>query len=255
MEEAVWVRSEELVVCFVQRKGLRLEWGLEGFLTFLTCNFQSSQIMQIGYNLFPLCNFQFSPFGWINSHPPHSFLAKQYHPFSSHISPLPYPSSPYHPSWQKQLMSPSTCHLISSQTSINHATSAAAERGRMTQLTTIMLEKKNQLTSYLISCVWRKFHFWLRVGCCLLFFCASYSILLSRGGWGRVGHWLCSVIIILFTFIVLVIWYMQQAWRMVVPLSCSFAATFSERVTRTVRKFSPHLAAKMRPRHMWVSNY
>jgi ABC-type Fe3+-siderophore transport system permease subunit len=97
-------------------------------------------------------------------------------------------------------MSPSTCHLISSQTSINHATSAAAERGRMTQLTTIMLEKKNQLTSYLISCVWRKFHFWLRVGCCLLFFCASYSILLSRGGWGRVGHWLCSVIIILHAF-------------------------------------------------------
>ncbi|KAJ6901260.1 prenylated rab acceptor family protein [Populus alba x Populus x berolinensis] len=32
----------------------------------------------------------------------------------------------------------------------------------------------------------------------------------------------------------------------------SFAATFSERVTRTVRKFSPHLAAKMRPRHMPV---
>ncbi|KAJ6902181.1 PRA1 family protein A3 [Populus alba x Populus x berolinensis] len=35
-------------------------------------------------------------------------------------------------------------------------------------------------------------------------------------------------------------------------LNDSFAATFSERVTRTVRKFSPHLAAKMRPRHMPV---
>lgn len=32
--------------------------------------------------------------------------------------------------------------------------------------------------------------------------------------------------------------------------SCSFAATFSEKITRTVRKFSPHLAAKMRPPHM-----
>lgn len=32
----------------------------------------------------------------------------------------------------------------------------------------------------------------------------------------------------------------------------SFAATFSEKVTRTVRKFSPHLAAKMRPPHMLV---
>jgi hypothetical protein len=171
--------------------------------------------------------------------------------FSFTLSILPLPSFLAKAAYQ----SPSTCHLISSQTSINHATSAAAERGRMKQLTTITLEKTNQLTSYLIFCVWRKFHFWLRAGCCLLFFCASYSMLLSRGGWGRVGHWLCSVIIILFTFIVLVIWYMQQAWRMVVPLSCSFAATFSERVTRTVRKFSPHLAAKMRPRHMWVSNY
>lgn len=90
----MWLRSEGLVVCFVQRKGWRLESGLEEFLTFLTCNFQSSQIMQIGYHLFPLCNFQFSPFGWIDSHPPHSFLAKQDHPFSSHISPLPYPSPP-----------------------------------------------------------------------------------------------------------------------------------------------------------------
>ncbi|KAJ6726996.1 PRA1 PROTEIN [Salix purpurea] len=35
-------------------------------------------------------------------------------------------------------------------------------------------------------------------------------------------------------------------------LNDSFAATFSERVTRTVRKFSPHLAAKMRPPHMPV---
>ncbi|KAG8651372.1 PRA1 family protein A3 [Manihot esculenta] len=32
----------------------------------------------------------------------------------------------------------------------------------------------------------------------------------------------------------------------------SFAATFSEKVTKTVRKFSPHLAAKMRPPHMPV---
>ncbi|KAI5574914.1 hypothetical protein POPTR_010G198000v4 [Populus trichocarpa] len=32
----------------------------------------------------------------------------------------------------------------------------------------------------------------------------------------------------------------------------SFAASFSEKVTRTVRKFSPHLAAKMRPPHMPV---
>ncbi|XP_057971036.1 PRA1 family protein A1-like [Malania oleifera] len=30
-------------------------------------------------------------------------------------------------------------------------------------------------------------------------------------------------------------------------LNDSFAGTFSEKVTRTVRKFSPHLAAKMRP--------
>ncbi|KDP44875.1 hypothetical protein JCGZ_01375 [Jatropha curcas] len=35
-------------------------------------------------------------------------------------------------------------------------------------------------------------------------------------------------------------------------LNDSFAATFSEKVTRTVRKFSPHLAAKMRPPHMPV---
>lgn len=35
-------------------------------------------------------------------------------------------------------------------------------------------------------------------------------------------------------------------------LNDSFAATFSEKVTRTVRKFSPHLAAKLRPRHMPV---
>ncbi|KAG5239891.1 prenylated rab acceptor family protein [Salix suchowensis] len=35
-------------------------------------------------------------------------------------------------------------------------------------------------------------------------------------------------------------------------LNDSFAATFSERVTRTIRKFSPHLAAKMRPPHMPV---
>jgi len=27
----------------------------------------------------------------------------------------------------------------------------------------------------------------------------------------------------------------------------SFAGTFSEKLTRTVRQFSPHLAAKMRP--------
>ncbi|KAJ6983038.1 hypothetical protein NC653_025993 [Populus alba x Populus x berolinensis] len=32
----------------------------------------------------------------------------------------------------------------------------------------------------------------------------------------------------------------------------NFAASFSEKVTRTVRKFSPHLAAKMRPPHMPV---
>ncbi|KAG5237529.1 hypothetical protein OIU77_013542 [Salix suchowensis] len=32
----------------------------------------------------------------------------------------------------------------------------------------------------------------------------------------------------------------------------SFAASFSEKVTRTVRRFSPHLAAKMRPPHMPV---
>ncbi|KAG6760169.1 hypothetical protein POTOM_036672 [Populus tomentosa] len=35
-------------------------------------------------------------------------------------------------------------------------------------------------------------------------------------------------------------------------LGDSFAASFSEKVTRTVRKFSPHLAAKMRPPHMPV---
>ncbi|CAM8897568.1 hypothetical protein QQ045_027885 [Rhodiola kirilowii] len=32
-------------------------------------------------------------------------------------------------------------------------------------------------------------------------------------------------------------------------LNDSFAGTFSEKVTRTVRRFSPHLAAKMRPSH------
>ncbi|CAI9762002.1 unnamed protein product [Fraxinus pennsylvanica] len=32
-------------------------------------------------------------------------------------------------------------------------------------------------------------------------------------------------------------------------LNDSFASTFSEKVTRTVRQFSPHLAAKMRPSH------
>ncbi|KAK4270373.1 hypothetical protein QN277_023413 [Acacia crassicarpa] len=32
-------------------------------------------------------------------------------------------------------------------------------------------------------------------------------------------------------------------------LNDSFAASFSEKVTRTVRQFSPHLAAKMRPPH------
>ncbi|KAJ8747346.1 hypothetical protein K2173_012926 [Erythroxylum novogranatense] len=32
----------------------------------------------------------------------------------------------------------------------------------------------------------------------------------------------------------------------------SFAVTFNEKVTRTVRRFSPHLAAKMRPPHMPV---
>ncbi|XP_043817221.1 PRA1 family protein A2 isoform X4 [Manihot esculenta] len=32
----------------------------------------------------------------------------------------------------------------------------------------------------------------------------------------------------------------------------NLSATFSEKVTRTVRKFSPHLAAKMRPPHMPV---
>ncbi|CAA2954732.1 Hypothetical predicted protein, partial [Olea europaea subsp. europaea] len=30
---------------------------------------------------------------------------------------------------------------------------------------------------------------------------------------------------------------------------CNFASTFSEKVTRTVRQFSPHFAAKMRPSH------
>ncbi|KAJ4840984.1 PRA1 protein A2 [Turnera subulata] len=35
-------------------------------------------------------------------------------------------------------------------------------------------------------------------------------------------------------------------------LNDSFAASFNERVTRTVRKFSPHLAAKLRPPHMPV---
>uniref|UniRef100_A0A2P2JE30 PRA1 family protein n=1 Tax=Rhizophora mucronata TaxID=61149 RepID=A0A2P2JE30_RHIMU len=35
-------------------------------------------------------------------------------------------------------------------------------------------------------------------------------------------------------------------------LNDSFAVTFNEKVTRTVRKFSPHLAAKMRPPHMPV---
>ncbi|CAN0837666.1 PRA1 family protein A2 [Linum grandiflorum] len=35
-------------------------------------------------------------------------------------------------------------------------------------------------------------------------------------------------------------------------LNDSFATTFSEKTTRTVRKFSPHLAAKMRPAHMPV---
>ncbi|CAK7325759.1 unnamed protein product [Dovyalis caffra] len=35
-------------------------------------------------------------------------------------------------------------------------------------------------------------------------------------------------------------------------LNDSFAASFSEKVTRTIRKFSPHLAAKMRPPHMPV---
>lgn len=32
----------------------------------------------------------------------------------------------------------------------------------------------------------------------------------------------------------------------------SFAGTFNEKVTRTVRQFSPHLAAKMRPPLTWV---
>ncbi|WCJ19684.1 prenylated RAB acceptor 1.A2 [Euphorbia peplus] len=35
-------------------------------------------------------------------------------------------------------------------------------------------------------------------------------------------------------------------------LNDSFAVTFSEKVTRTMRKISPHLAAKMRPPHMPV---
>ncbi|CAI0443347.1 unnamed protein product [Linum tenue] len=35
-------------------------------------------------------------------------------------------------------------------------------------------------------------------------------------------------------------------------LNDSFAVTFSEKTMRTVRKFSPHLAAKMRPPHMPV---
>ncbi|RLM98565.1 hypothetical protein C2845_PM06G19750 [Panicum miliaceum] len=36
-------------------------------------------------------------------------------------------------------------------------------------------------------------------------------------------------------------------------LNDSFAVTFNEKVTRTVRQFSPHLAAKMRPPITWVS--
>lgn len=35
-------------------------------------------------------------------------------------------------------------------------------------------------------------------------------------------------------------------------LNDSFAGTFSEKATRTMRQFSPHLAAKMRPPHMPV---
>ncbi|XP_010558105.1 PREDICTED: PRA1 family protein A2 isoform X2 [Tarenaya hassleriana] len=35
-------------------------------------------------------------------------------------------------------------------------------------------------------------------------------------------------------------------------LNDSFAASFNEKVIRTVRRFSPHLAAKMRPPHMPV---
>lgn len=44
-------------------------------------------------------------------------------------------------------------------------------------------------------------------------------------------------------------WYCQlvRLWLLNVFLWNSFAGTFSEKVTRTVRQFSPHLAAKMRP--------
>ncbi|KAF3548337.1 hypothetical protein DY000_02000245, partial [Brassica cretica] len=35
-------------------------------------------------------------------------------------------------------------------------------------------------------------------------------------------------------------------------LFCSFAASFNEKFIRTIRLFSPHLAAKMRPPHMPV---
>ena len=43
--------------------------------------------------------------------------------------------------------------------------------------------------------------------------------------------------------------YHSFSFPFVIAKDCcySFAGTFSEKVTRTVRQFSPHLAAKMRP--------
>lgn len=43
-------------------------------------------------------------------------------------------------------------------------------------------------------------------------------------------------------------WYLQkQSSHVDNDFSNSFAGAFNEKVTRTVRQFSPHLAAKMRP--------
>lgn len=56
--------------------------------------------------------------------------------------------------------------------------------------------------------------------------------------------WLVSYIIFLVTASLLSLLVVAELF-----FSCSFAGTFSEKVTRTVRQISPHLAAKMRPPH------